>query len=350
MSQSLKVATYNLWHGLKPHSKFLFVHLEPKTRLRLRNELQVQLLRSLRLDVIFLQEVNPIWDRSLELSEELGLQSFEQVDLGGVKVFGYGFPLNLHSGLVTLVNPAWSPRWLESIKLSGPPQAKAGTLFTLQWTECRYALLVEALHPVLGKILLVNVHLHNGIEWNSEYLKDIQSWAKRHSITESVYEELIGRFKEHGERRRAELQTLMARLKQLRRKYAALILGGDLNFSPGSSLYEKLLDGDADLTAVNREPMMTWNPDENQANYHFQSQFPLSVLIEDLSFSQSAIEELNAMLKSWQATAQQIDHLFYSSEMKITGEASMLGQGVREDMMPSDHFGLLFDGRVVDSV
>lgn len=343
-SQKLSFATLNLWHGLSFDSKLRFSFLEPKTRRKMRERLQVETFKELDADVYFLQEVNPVWERSLEISEALEKVAFEQTDLAGVKLFGVGFPLNLNSGLVTLVPDRWSPRQLGVIQLSGHRGAKAATLYSFQLDECRYAILTEAIHPQMGKILLVNTHLHHGLEWKEAYRPELEAWIKKYDVSQSVSEELFKRMKAANERRSYEVNRLLSKLSNLRSTYQLMVLGGDLNFSPQSELYQDLVDfGFHDETAVKQNELLTWMPEGNQANHHFQGQFPPTVFVEDLTFSPMAQQDLIALIRKWEAESRQLDYVFTCSSKEFSSRLRVFGQPTDEKLALSDHFGVFLE-------
>src|SRR6185503_11668007 len=106
----MRLLTYNLWHGIAPAGRWRFRSLEPRARREERELLQLQLVRSQAADVTLLQEVNPLAARRRLWEDRLGMTAFAQPDLTGFKWRGYGWPHNLGSGLVTLVNRSWRPR------------------------------------------------------------------------------------------------------------------------------------------------------------------------------------------------------------------------------------------------
>lgn len=341
-NSSVRFATLNLWHALAAKSKLRFEYLEPDTRREIRHRRQIEVLRSLKADALFLQEVNPVWERSLELAEELELVAVEQTDLAGVKVLGLGFPLNLNSGLLTLVKESWSPRWVESLQLSGHKGARARTFYSFQLDECRYALLVEVLHPQLGRMLLVNVHLHHGLEWKESYRPAIEDWIENYEISDSVAEELFKRLSSANHRRNEEVDRLLEKLKSLRSRYNHIVLAGDLNFSPESQTFSKLRD--FGFAESDRE-FNTWDPQKNQANHHFQARFPVSVFIEDLTFSPTAQAELTRLIRGWENEVRQLDYILITPSNAFLGECRLFGEPEGDTLALSDHFGLLYEGK-----
>lgn len=341
VSQRLSFASLNLWHGLSSDSKLRFSYLEPKTRRNIRQELQFSQLKALQADVYFLQEVNPVWERSLEFAEKLNKVAFEQPDLAGVKLFGLGFPLNLNSGLLTLAPEKWSPRCIEALMLSGHKGAKASTLYSFQLEECRYALMVEAIHPVLGKLLLVNTHLHHGLEWKESYRPEAEAWVKKYDVSASVSEELYKRLKAANSRRSYEINRLLARLSSLRSTYQFIVLAGDLNVSPESDDFQDFLDFGFHPQS---QSLKTWNPQENQASHHFQAQFPPTVMVEDLTFSPTAQQELVSLIRKWEAEPRQLDYVLVSGPSLVDQSLNLFGYPTHDQLALSDHLGIHLTG------
>src|SRR5262249_26272061 len=133
---------------------------------------------------------NPIATRMRQWEAALGKPAFAQPDLTGFKLRGRGWPYQLGSGLLTLVNRSWRPRLLAAVKLSGSRWSFESLQLSLQWRETRYALFVECLHPRWGRCLVVNTHLHHGLELTADLEARLNHLGNTGSLTGQARSEL----------------------------------------------------------------------------------------------------------------------------------------------------------------
>lgn len=344
----MRVLSFNLWHGLSPASPLAFEPLEPDSRRRLREDLQIEVIQSLNPDFCFLQEVNPVNSRGPELSESLSMQGEFQGDLVGLKVLGVGLPFNLHSGLGLLASRRYGLKRVAAISLSRPGFNWVRSWASWQLKEERFALFGESLLPGLGKVLLVTTHLHHGMDMTSEFSADVDQMCETFELKSSFVSELKERLKRGDERRRQEMAVLLNNLKRLEKRYSAIVLCGDFNAAPQSDLFHGLREAgfrDAWTEVHPEDPGYTFDRTSNPANHLLQSRFPLSLLLEDLTFSAKTKEHLLGLARRQEGRPRRIDYVWYRSSnvpLKVT-RADLVGKPNAEGMAPSDHFGVCVD-------
>lgn len=343
----MRILTYNLWHGLAPAGRLTFRALEPEFRRRAREQLHLQILSQWQPDLSCLQEVNPISQRPGSLAAVLNQESFVQPDLVGMKWRGLGWPWNLNSGLLTLVNKKWTPKWLAGKKLSGAKWSYESKSIAVQWRETRYSLWVEFFHPTWGRTLAVNLHLHHGLEWDESLERVVKSWHKEGHLSESAAVELKERLESGNRRREQEVAVLLELLEKVTSRYNLVLLGGDFNFSPASATYRRVTEaGFQDLWQLggrDENDSFTFDSERNHSNHVFTRDFPLGLETSDLSFSPKTWQLMEETLKRHEARRRRIDYLFAKSSgatLKVkTLELVGLPQG--DHLAPSDHFGVL---------
>jgi endonuclease/exonuclease/phosphatase family metal-dependent hydrolase len=347
----MRVLTFNLWHGLSPSTPLAFEALEPKARRELRETMQLETLKSISPDIAFLQEVNPIKQRAPLLEDALEAQSDTQLDLVGLKLLGVGLPLNLNSGLMTAVKDRWPLKRLEAISLSRPGFNLVKRWGSWQLREERFALFSETLLPHWGKVLLVNTHFHHGLEATPAYLSELEKAADQLELPASMVSELKERVMKGNERRAQELHVLMKKLDRLSQRHSVVLLAGDFNSTPDSAVAGALREHgfrDAWTEAGNSEPGFTFDPPANPANHILQAEFPLTLLIEDLSFSSKIRETLLGMARKHETRPRRIDFLWFRTRglsLKVK-KAELVGLPNGEGLAPSDHFGVCADFEV----
>ena len=344
----MRFLTYNLWHGLSPSSPVAFEALEPEGRRDLRERAQVDLLRELKPDVCFFQECNPVVKRAPLLADAARMGFSFQPDLVGLKLFGVGIPLNLNSGLVVMANSSFGLKKVEGISLSRPGQHLVHAWGSWQLKEERFALFSEAMIPKWGRVLLICTHLHHGLESTPEFEQALEALSKELDLSSSVISEVHTRMTRGSERRAAELQVLMEALEKYERRYEVVVLAGDFNASPESSLWESLrARGFRDVWAE-RHPEgggLSFDETENQANHFLQARFPLTLMVEDLSFSAKNKEALLALARKQESRPRRIDYVWIRSQslsLKVM-DARLVGKPDADGLAPSDHFGVCAD-------
>lgn len=338
----------NLWHGLSPASPVAFEALEPLERRRLREQLQVDLLRELKPDVCFLQEVNPGPARAAALAAELELSSALQPDLVGLKLFGLGLPINLNSGLVILSQSSFGLKKIKGVSLSRPGTNWVQSWGSWQLKEERFALFCEAMLPKWGRVLLVNTHLHHGLESTPDFVARLNHLAKELELDENVVAEIHQRLEMGSARRAQELEVLISAIHDVQKRYEVVVIGGDFNASPESDFGRALKDIGFRDTWGECHPEgggLSYDGTLNVANHKLQERFPLTFVVEDLSFSAKTKEALMAVARLQEARPRRIDYVWLRSRsLKLNvSSAQIVGLPNHEGLAPSDHFGVCSD-------
>lgn len=342
----MRVATFNLWHGLSPSNVVAFEALEPSGRKTLREKLQLETLKTVAADCICLQEVNPAREKAAELSGQLGYAFTVQPDLTGIKLLGYGPPFNLSSGLVEMtIAPL---KYVRSEQLSGPRSTYVSRFFSWQLKESRYALFSEVNLENFGRTLLINTHLHHGLESDEALLKEMGKVCKDLDLSEVARDDLQERLLAGNLRREQEVGVLLKAIEEIQSRYEMVIVCGDFNCVPGSSVYHKMVEAgfsDAWMEIHPEAPGYTFDPTVNSANYILQERFPSSMILEDLTFSAVAKDALAQLVRHREARSRRIDYVWFRTKTgsACVKNAALFGLPNAEGLAPSDHFGVSVD-------
>lgn len=348
----MKFLTFNLWHGLSPSSPVTMEALEPVGRKRLREDLQLEVLRSVGADVHFFQEVNPVQSKSEILGHALGGLVESQPDLVGLKLLGLGLPFNLNSGLVTVVKRSWGMKPVKAISLSRPGLNLVRHWGSWQLKEERFALFSETMLPNWGKVLLVNTHIHHGLEATEALATDLLRLSEELQLPASAVSELKSRFAKGNARRQQEMEVLFQAIADLEQRYEVIVVAGDFNSRPESSVAEGFRQHgfrDAWFEAHGQEAGFTFDPLTNVANHLLQKNFPLTLVVEDLSFSAKVKESLLSLARTHESSPRRIDYIWFKSrhlEMRVNS-ASLVGRPGEDGLAPSDHYGVCADLEVI---
>ncbi|HAG91746.1 MAG TPA: hypothetical protein DCL41_07735 [Bdellovibrionales bacterium] len=319
--------------------------LEPEVRRKSRYQMQLDLLELTEFDVGLFQEVNPLLDRSHTFEKSLKREAFYQSDLVGVKILGVGLPGDLNSGLMTLAPKAFGMRRVKGVKLSGMGRSFVSPWLSFQLREERYALLTEFIHPDWGRVLVVNTHLHHGLELTEALEEELTQKSSELEISSSVLNEVFDRLQKGNQRRLREMKNLMGVIESISSRYAMVVLGGDLNERPDGEVGQLLKDyGFEDSFQLQHLmlDMKTFDSHKNESNHHIQSRFPLTVPFEDLSFSKKTTEGLREILSRHEGSARRIDQIWVRAKGKsLKTDVKLIGLEGEEGFAPSDHFGYL---------
>lgn len=342
----MKILTLNLWHGLSPSNMVVFEPLEPVTRRRLREKMQIDLLKEVDPDLAFFQEMNPVHKRFQSFCQLLNRHGGYQPDLVGIKFLGHGLPLNLFSGLSILAKPAWPLRVVSALRLSGQRSfVKRWASFQLK--EERYAIFCETGRPEVGRVLLVNTHLHHGLEATEEFIERVSKLMEELKLSPTIRTEIRTRLFLGNERRAKEMSMLLKEVQRLRSSYSMVILGGDFNCEPEGEIGQRLRDlGFADVWRKDHinETGYTFDRTKNQANHILQDRFPSTFMIDDLSFDAHTKEEFLKLTLEQERRPRRIDQLWVQGSTPIKSIRSQLvGFPDQQGMAPSDHFGVVAD-------
>jgi endonuclease/exonuclease/phosphatase family metal-dependent hydrolase len=327
-------------------SPVVFEALEPSGRRSLREQAQIRLLGELNPDVCFFQEANPVGARAEALAAAIGAEFAFQPDLVGLKLFGVGIPVNLNSGLVTMSRHGL--KRLEAVSLDRKGVNLVHSWGSWQLQEERFALFCESLLPAWGRVLLINTHLHHGLEPTSEFMAELEKQAGELELQPGVLSEIHSRLARGGERRAHELEVLLERLSAHEKRYEVVVLAGDFNCSPESELGVVLKNAGFRDVWAEAHPEgggLTFDGTVNEANHLLQNRFPLTLVVEDLTFSAKTKEALLALAQRQEHRPRRIDYIWLRSgavplELK---HVSLAGLPDSEGLAPSDHFAVCAD-------
>ena len=257
-----------------------------------RYQRQLEVLRSWKrgpLDIFCLQEVNPLPNRLDEIQAALDCNAGSCTVNAGVKIGNLGIPPGLREGLAILINNGFENRTFRELTLSGDALEYAQLVF--QTKERRKALLFEGTFGGV-RMGVINLHLHHGPDTDPKNL----------------------------ERKKSELQKLMAWIEQRMKSWDITAVCGDFNCAGSSPCLEPLLSlgfqDSANLADI--EALPTWDPSINSLAH------------------QSSVLADSPETEKWDATPQVLDRIYLKTKTNLSGVS--LTQ-IREPEL-SDHFGL----------
>jgi endonuclease/exonuclease/phosphatase family metal-dependent hydrolase len=326
----MKILTFNAWHGLDGKGTLSHGELETSAGRACRLERQVQKLAECGPDLAFLQEVNPLAKRLPRLARALSMKAVSQSDLCGIKICGKGVPANLSSGLAILAKDEL--RKVEGLRLSGSRWSFAAPHFSFQLAETRYALLAELKSSPMGRLLVVNTHLHHGLEPSQTLLEKLQRLFDDKILSAVQREEIVKVMNGARERRNREGQRLLDRIEKLAPAYDGVILAGDMNADPESAIIE--LFRSHHLVDIVPAGINTWDKPANAYIFDLSQSFELTV-------PDFGIAPLKHILRMHESRSTRLDYIFTSKELSARVQSICLfGHDILPEKSISDHFGI----------
>ena len=296
---TLRICTWNTWHGLNPFQRPLMLPLENPLARYLRWARQVEAIRELRqskFDVFCFQEVNPLHSRLKKLERKLDLRGYGCLVNAGLRIGPVGFPPFLSEGLAILVDRGFKKRRTRELALSGTAReihAPLGLDLIIQLEERRKALYFEA-NAGNVRVAIVNLHLHNG----PSFLPDVKM------------------------RRKSEMSRLARFLRTRLPGVDLAVVCGDFNCDPDSRAMSPLLElGFRDAVELSGQAQQepTWSPAENR-------------------WVRRSIEIADSEdIRVWDSNPHAFDRIYLRTDLLLK---KVRLRRVFDDSL-SDHFGLL---------
>lgn len=353
--QRIRVLTYNTLHGLEP-SGITVRAGESREQRQARLDRQFRQLATIEPDVILLQEVNPLPKLARTYVAELkrlGLHytAVHQVEACGMRITpGLAVVPGLNSGLVILAKSPLQLRKVKGLKLSGAGGCQ--DFMGFQVNELRYALIAEIENPDTGRrVLVVNTHLHSGLERDAFFLQKISEAQEQGRLRREDVGDLIAVFEAGQQRRLTEVRTLIDEVVRLKaeRTSIGVILGGDLNFEPGSPEYQELKRAglkDTLTIGASGGELHSYDPQQNVIARRAEHDVPAALPKAVAHLPETQREKILDAYRKGVSQPRRIDFVFVMTDSP-DGRGGCLrqelfGQAPTVTVEPgSDHYGVL---------
>ena len=353
--QRIRVLTYNTLHGLET-SGITVRAGESKDVRQARLDRQYRQLATVEPDVILLQEVNPLPEMAetyVAALKRFGLHYTEvhQVDACGLRITpGLAVVPGLNNGLVILARSPLQLRRVKGLRLSGTGRCE--DFMGLQINELRYALIAEIQNPDTGRsVLVVNTHLHSGLERDAFFLQKISEAQEQGRLRPEDVGDLVAVFEESQQRRLNEVRTLINEIARLKAEGTSVgvILGGDLNFEPGSPEYRELERAglkDTYTIATGGGDLRSYDPPQNVIAGRGERDVPAALPKAVAHLPESEREKILDAYRRGVSQPRRIDFLFVMRDSPAGRggclRQELFGQSPAVAVEPgSDHYGVL---------
>jgi endonuclease/exonuclease/phosphatase family metal-dependent hydrolase len=339
---TLRVLTFNVWHGLRSGESKTRFPGEEAERMERRFQWQIEEIRRLGPDVLLLQEVNPNQRQARRYAAELGYDEIHKVTSCGIHLGKLlKIPRNVNEGLAILARPQLGLQRVGSKRLSGDARCSATCGF--QTKESRYVLFGEITFE--GRpILLATTHLSSPPWVPPGFEEELDRLVRDGALREEQREEIVRVLERKRARNLTEVEKLLEQIDRRRTRRAGshgpppVILGGDFNTEPET---EPIVAIEAELRNVATGPgFLTWDPVTNHVNYGIGSRRADPLPTFDMP-------EIRELLGPRRSTPRQIDFIFVSRALESV-EATRAMDRERDGILPSDHFAVLAVLRLAD--
>ncbi len=321
----LKAMTLNAWSGLTYRGLLRMGYFEPEEARLNRFEGLVAEIERLKPDIIGINEANPLPCYCDELSRRTGYDSIWHMGVSGLRLGGFGIPVNLREGDVVLAKKGLGLEFIGRIKLAGPGIVRQG--FSVHTGDLTQAILCRI--SMEGKdVYVCTTHWHATLGPDS---------IERAGLLKRTYgysgKELGRVIKTINRDISWKMREARGTIKLLTKKVPAgspVILMGDLNAEPDRPDLECLrLNGFHE--AIPGGPGFTWDP---EANANLIKYYPENL---DKRFD-SLYDHLRAVYeKTFRRT---IDYIMVNGYAELLDSRPCANETFKGGHI-SDHFGVI---------
>lgn len=336
-AKDVKLIDYNVWFGLDGHGTFKMGEYEDKATRGKRFDLLVSELKKMSPDVIGIQEANELPGYARKLARKIGYSAVWKVGNSGLKLFGFGIPVNFTEGDAVLAKKGHNLKYLGARRLSGKGIQRDH--LSVHTTEVRNAMAAKVV--IEGRPLLVfNTHTHFSLIMDETWMKKLDDMVLEGNITKEEKDAILTEMEESHEWTESDVMNLTAFVREVTKKYDyPYVIMGDFNTTKDSPAIKKMI---ADLGLLDPYELMnpgadgfTWDSVKNTNTAFDGSQYwadgktlkdPLSRLEADFDL----------------ATPRRIDFIFLSSHFKLEDIKSsrLIFNEPIDGVFVSDHFGV----------
>jgi endonuclease/exonuclease/phosphatase family metal-dependent hydrolase len=327
----LKVMTINVWSGLTYDGTFSMSYYDSDEIREKRFASLVAEIKSLKQDVIAVNEANYLPGYVKRLAGELDYSYIYHVGVSGLKIFKVGIPYNLREGDAILARKGLKLEQAGHMQLSGGPVCNSASFHTTDATQIIIGKVVSG-----GKtVFIANTHLHSSVPESEQTLVIAGKIKRQSGYTDKEYQEFLISLAAENKWRENEMKKMIAYLDEKIPEGAPLILVGDFNTDINSAeIYELLQAGFYDTYSLrNTDGGFTWDAELNDNIKRFY-----------LAGSNTKQKTLYKHVDNYMSVLnrRRIDFIFAGND--IPGDSVISSQVVCnrlfDGVMPSDHFGV----------
>lgn len=325
----LKIFTLNVWSGFRYNGLIKLEEYETPEQREKRYRGLCREIKKSDPDVIYLNEVNPMFRYAKRISKELGYDWVGHMGVAGVRAFGAGFPVNLREGDVILAKKKYGLSFCSSRHLGG--KGYCGNYFSFHFDNLTQGVLAKITAD--GKdIYLCCTHWIAAPKISEDNFEKLEELCKKWKFDKNEIAAAKEKMMQINETKLTEAQRLCAWLETKVVPDAPLIIGGDFNAEADWNELVYLTEKGYRRIVPKDEGIRTWDP---RFNTNLQKYY-----IDETKIRQKSLyHQLDA---EDEIPERNIDH-FYVKNIKPSSQDSCCVAAVEkyEGTSISDHHGLL---------
>ena len=175
-SDPITFVSINVWFGMDGRGVYKIGDYENQVRKNSRFKALIAGLTKISPDVVAIQEANKLPLYAAKISRDLNYNAVWKIQNSGVKIMGFGIPLNFTAGNVILAKKDHHLKYISSHRLSG--KGIQFNCFSAHLKEIRNAM--AAVVEICGQaILLFNTQTHFSLILEDKWEKAVDSMFDR---------------------------------------------------------------------------------------------------------------------------------------------------------------------------
>jgi len=335
--EPVKLVTINVWFGMDGRGVYKIGDYENQARKDARFSALISGLKEIDPDVVAIQEANKLPAYARKIALALDYDAVWKVQNSGVKIAGFGIPVNFTVGNVILAKKDHYLKYLGSHPLSGT--GIQSNFFSIHFNEMRNAMasLVEiAGHPVL----FFNTQTHFSLILEEKWEAAVDQMFDREELSNRQMKSIKKQMHNSHNRTERDILKLLEFIKRIIRKYDyPYVIMGDFNTTLKSEALTIMVSelGLLDPFRI-KSPQAngyTWDPQRNT-----NTAFDGSCFWADGKTPRDPLKRLTAEFDA--TTPRRIDFIFLSNHFRaeMIQQAHLIFTKPLDNIFVSDHFGI----------
>jgi endonuclease/exonuclease/phosphatase family metal-dependent hydrolase len=333
----IKLVDINVWFGMDGHGWWKIGDYETRQRKDARLRGLVSGLKALDPDVITIQEANKLPAYARHIARALDYNAAWKVQNSGIKLLGFGIPLNFTAGNVILAKKDHHLKYLTSQRLSG--RGFVSNSFAFHFKEIRNAMV--SLVEIGGRpVLIFNTQTHFSLIWEQKWDKAVDDLLADGNITEGRHKRMKRNLLDSHNRTEQDIVGMLGFIKQIVKKYDfPYVVAGDFNTTLRSEALNRMVN---ELGLL--DPFQIHNPESNGYTWdprrNTNTAFDGSKFRTDGKTLRDPLQRLTAEFDA--GTPRRIDFIFLSQHFHtdMIQRANLVFTQPVDNLYVSDHFGV----------
>ncbi|UCF92329.1 MAG: endonuclease/exonuclease/phosphatase family protein [Desulfobacterales bacterium] len=333
----MKLVDINVWFGMDGRGTLKIGDYEDKRRKDARFAILTTGLKNLDPDIIAIQEANKLPAYVNKLARVLNYDAVWKVANAGLKVMGWGIPLNFTAGNAILAKKGYSLQYLGAKRLSG--WGIQGDLFSIHFKEMRNAMAAKVI--INGQpVVIFNTQTHYSLILDETWRQAIDEFLRKSLLSTRERNRILKKIQASHLRTEKEIIKLLTFVKDVTRKHNyPFVIMGDFNTTTDSPALTELIRELGLLDPYGLKSLdphsYTWDPLRNSNTQYDGSNFRA-----DGATRKGLRERIEAQFDS--RVSRRIDFIFLSPHFTrdMIADAQLIFTKPTGDLFVSDHYGL----------